>query len=100
VPSRTLDGLQPGAAVDLFVRPEALRVIEDGGPVAAHGTVAAQVYQGGHIELHVNVEEAAPGRMLLRLPGNVETTRWATGTRVAIGLAESEGIAFPPAAKA
>jgi putative spermidine/putrescine transport system ATP-binding protein len=97
VPARTLQGAAAGVMVDLFVRPEGLRVAEHGGAVAAHGIVAAQVYQGGHVDLYVDVPEAQSGRVLLRLPGHEAMSLWPVGTRIGIGLAAGEAVAFRPA---
>jgi putative spermidine/putrescine transport system ATP-binding protein len=94
VPARTLQGAAPGATVDLFVRPEGLRVSEPAGAVAVHGIVAAQVYQGGHVDLHVDVPEAQSGRVLLRLPGHEGMSRWPPGTRIGIALSTDEAVAF------
>jgi len=97
VPSRMLEGAAAGTAVDLFLRPEELRVAEAGAPVAANGVVAAQIYQGGHVDLYVDVPESVTGRVLLRVPGQDATARWPAGTRVGIALATDQGIAFRPA---
>ena len=97
VPARTLRGAMPGAGVDLFVRPEDLRVAEPGEAAALNGTVAAQIYQGGHVDLYVEVPEAASGRVLLRLPGHQAMSRWPVGTPIA--LAVGEAVAFGPAAE-
>jgi spermidine/putrescine ABC transporter ATP-binding subunit len=94
VPARTLRGAVPGEAVDLFVRPEGLRVAEPGAAVAAHGVVAAQVYQGGHVDLYVDAPEAVSGRVLLRLPGHEGMSRWPPGTRIGLALAAGEAVAF------
>jgi spermidine/putrescine ABC transporter ATP-binding subunit len=94
VPARTLQGATPGATVDLFVRPEGLRVAADDGAVAVHGIVAAQVYQGGHVDLHVDVPEAQSGRVLLRLPGHEAMSRWPAGTPIGLALASGEAVAF------
>ena len=86
VPAATLGGLAAGAPVDLFVRPEQLRVAEAGEPVATQGIVAAHVYQGGHVDLYVDVPEVASGRLLMRLPGNDAIARWPVGTRLAVAV--------------
>src|SRR5262249_18729783 len=94
VPIGTLQGVAPGESVDLFVRPEDLRVAEHGAAIAARGTVATQVYQGGHIDLHVDVPEAPSGRVLLRLPGHEDMARWPAGTPIGIALIAREAVAF------
>jgi putative spermidine/putrescine transport system ATP-binding protein/spermidine/putrescine transport system ATP-binding protein len=94
VPARTLSGAATGAIVDLFVRPEDLRVAEHGAAVAAHGIVAAQIYQGGHIDVYVDMPEAASGRVLLRVPRHEGVSLWPAGTRISLTLAADMAIAF------
>jgi spermidine/putrescine ABC transporter ATP-binding subunit len=97
VPARPLQGAAPGAVVDLFVRPEDLRVAQSGAAAAAHGIVAAQIYQGGHVDLYVDLPEAASGRVLLRVPRHEGVSLWPAGTRISITLAADMAIAFRPA---
>jgi putative spermidine/putrescine transport system ATP-binding protein len=97
VPSRPLEAAAAGAAVDLFVRPEDLRVAADGAAAVAQGVVVAQVYQGGHVDLHVETADAVSGRALLRLPGRAAMARWPLGAPIGIALAADEAVAFPAA---
>jgi putative spermidine/putrescine transport system ATP-binding protein/spermidine/putrescine transport system ATP-binding protein len=97
VPSRTLQGAATGSMVDLFVRPEELRPADHDTPVAARGIVAAQSYQGGHVDLYVDAPEALSGRVLLRVPRHEGMSRWPAGTRIGIALAADKAIAFRPA---
>src|SRR5215510_1211446 len=97
VPSRTLQGAATGSMVDLFVRPEELRPADHDAPVAARGIVAAQSYQGGHVDLYVDAPEALSGRVLLRVPRHEGMSRWPAGTRIGIALAADKAIAFRPA---
>jgi putative spermidine/putrescine transport system ATP-binding protein/spermidine/putrescine transport system ATP-binding protein len=94
VPAGTLQGVASGATVDLFVRPEGFRVAEHDEAVAAHGIVATQVYQGGHVDLYVDVSQSRSGRVLLRLPGHEAMSRWPAGTRIGIALGSGEAVAF------
>jgi putative spermidine/putrescine transport system ATP-binding protein/spermidine/putrescine transport system ATP-binding protein len=96
VPARTLQGAAAGSIVELFVRPEELRVAEHGAAAAMHGIIAAQIYQGGHVDLYVDVPEAPSGRLLLRLPGHQAMSLWPAGTRIGIALAAGEAVAFRP----
>jgi spermidine/putrescine ABC transporter ATP-binding subunit len=98
VPAQTLQGAGQGATIDLFVRPENLSVASPGAAVAAEGEVAAQIYQGGHVDLYVSVAEALSGRVLLRVPGNEAMTRWPPGIRVGLSLTGDNAIAFLPEA--
>jgi ABC-type Fe3+/spermidine/putrescine transport system ATPase subunit len=95
VPGAPLVAVAPGAAVDLFVRPEDLRIADDGVPAVAQGVVAAQIYQGGHVDLYLDAPEIASTRVLLRIPGHAAMSRWPVGTRVGIALATEEAVAFP-----
>jgi putative spermidine/putrescine transport system ATP-binding protein len=97
VPGAPLGAAAPGAAVDLFVRPEDLRVAADGAAAVAQGVVVAQVYQGGHVDLHVETADAVSGRALLRLPGRAAMARWPLGAPIGIALAADEAVAFPTA---
>ena len=81
VPAGPLKAVEPGGTVDLFLRPEDLRVAREGEAIAAHGNVAAQIYQGGHIDLYVEVPQAASGRVLLRLPAQEATRVLLRGQR-------------------
>jgi spermidine/putrescine ABC transporter ATP-binding subunit len=97
VPAGPLKAVEPGGTVDLFLRPEDLRVAREGEAIAAHGNVAAQIYQGGHIDLHAEVPEAASGRVLLRLPAHEATALSSAGTGIAITFAGADAVAFPKA---
>src|SRR3954470_22717858 len=97
VPAAALGALAPGAPVDLFVRPEQLRVAEATEPVATQGIVAAHIYQGGHVDVYVDVPEVASGRLLMRLPGNDAIARWTVGTRLGVAVAGADAVAFPRA---
>jgi putative spermidine/putrescine transport system ATP-binding protein/spermidine/putrescine transport system ATP-binding protein len=93
VPAGPLKGLSAGAAVDLFVRPEQLRLVAANEPATVQGTVAAQVYQGDHIDIYVDAADAATGRILVRVPGGSGVP---AGTRVGVATAATGTVAFPP----
>jgi len=97
VPSHTLQGAATGSMVDLFVRPEELRPADHDAPVAARGIVAAQIYQGGHVDLYVDAPEALSGRVLLRVSRHEGMSLWPSGTRISLTLASDKAIAFRPA---
>ena len=98
VPIDTLQGAATGEAIDLFVRPEDLRVAEQGMAVAAYGAVAAQIYQGGHVDLYVDMPEVASGRVLLRVPGTKAMSLCPVGARIGVALSADKVVAFKPAA--
>jgi ABC-type Fe3+/spermidine/putrescine transport system ATPase subunit len=89
-----LEGISPSAPVDLYVRPEQLLVSETGGPCASVGTVAAQVYQGGHVDLYLDSADSVSGRLLVRLAGHEAMLRWPIGAQVNISIDSSNVIAF------
>jgi spermidine/putrescine ABC transporter ATP-binding subunit len=95
VPAGPLKAVEPGGTVDLFLRPEDLRVAREGEAIAAHGNVAVQIYQGGHIDLYVEVPQAASGRVLLRLPAQAASSVPPPGTRIGIVVISVEAVAFP-----
>jgi ABC-type Fe3+/spermidine/putrescine transport system ATPase subunit len=97
VPMATLQGAAAGDIIDLFVRPEELRVAEHGMAVAAYGVVAAQNYQGGHVDLYIDMPEVASGRVLLRVPGIKAMSLWPAGACIGIALAADQVRAFKPA---
>jgi putative spermidine/putrescine transport system ATP-binding protein/spermidine/putrescine transport system ATP-binding protein len=95
-PSDPLAGCKPGAAADLFVRPEQLRLSETGEAVAVQGTVTAHIYQGGHVDLYVRSPVAAGGRLLVRSSEPDAITRWPVGTAVGVTVGGADALAFPP----
>jgi spermidine/putrescine ABC transporter ATP-binding subunit len=95
VPSGPLLGMTSGAMVDLFLRPEELRIASADEAVMVHGTVATHIYQGGYIDLHIQPPEGELGRVLLRLPAHAATSLSPVGTRIGIALATAEAVAFP-----
>ena len=97
VPRGPLAGAEAGEAVDLFLRPEDLRVADNAAAGAVQGSVATQIYQGDHVDLYVDVPEAQTGRVLLRLPGSDPMARCPAGTRLGIAVAAAEAVAFPAA---
>lgn len=95
VPSGPLLGVAASAPVDCFIRPEQLQVTEANESCVSTGTIVAQVYQGGHVDLHVECKDSSRGRLLLRLSGPEAMTCRPIGAQVGISLSTDEGIAFP-----
>jgi spermidine/putrescine ABC transporter ATP-binding subunit len=94
VPAAPLAGIAPGAIVDLFIRPEHLRLANAGAETFA-GTVAASIYQGGHVDLYVDAPHVAASRVLMRLSAADAGTSWASGSEVAIAIGGNDAVAFP-----
>jgi spermidine/putrescine ABC transporter ATP-binding subunit len=97
VPAQTLGDLATGAAVDLFIRPENLRPAQPGDAVLVEGTVAAHVYQGGHVDFYVDAAQIASSRILMRVTGQDVSGRWPVGARIAIATSGADAVGFPAA---
>jgi putative spermidine/putrescine transport system ATP-binding protein/spermidine/putrescine transport system ATP-binding protein len=98
VPAQSLRGLTPGAPVELFLRPEQLRVGEEDDRAICSGVVAAQAYQGTHVDLHIATDAAVSGRVLVRQAQCNARARWPVGTAVAIACNNAAAVAFPAGA--
>jgi putative spermidine/putrescine transport system ATP-binding protein len=97
VPSGPLLGLAPSSPVDLFMRPEQLAIIEAGEESKAcvgTGTIVAQAYQGGHVDLHVECADLSRDRLLVRLSGPDAMTSRPVGAQVGISVTDDGAIAF------
>jgi putative spermidine/putrescine transport system ATP-binding protein len=80
--------------VDLFIRPEQLRLTELNEPCVSKGTIVAQVYQGGHVDIYLDCADSAGGRVLARLSGPQAMTSRPIGAPVGVALNTDEAIAF------
>jgi putative spermidine/putrescine transport system ATP-binding protein/spermidine/putrescine transport system ATP-binding protein len=94
VPGEPLARVRSGDPVDLFVRPEQLRLASAGEPIAVEGTVAAHIYQGGYVNLYLEAPEVCTSRVLMRSLEPDAINRWPTGTRVGVSIAGSDAMAF------
>jgi putative spermidine/putrescine transport system ATP-binding protein len=94
VPSEPLAQARHGDRVDLFVRPEQLRLANSSEPLAIEGTVAAHIYQGGHVNLYIEAPEVSTSRLLMRSLEPDAITRWPSGTRLGISIVGTDAIAF------
>ena len=63
-------------------------------PIAVEGTVAAHIYQGGHVNLYLDAPEVCTSRLLVRSLEPDAITRWPTGTRVGVSIVGTDAIAF------
>jgi putative spermidine/putrescine transport system ATP-binding protein len=97
VPSAPLIGMSPSEPVDLFLRPEQLQVSDSTGAGATLGTMAAHVFQGGHVDLYVDCSDCMSGRLLVRLPGHENAMLWPVGARIDISVNAKNVVAFPVA---
>jgi putative spermidine/putrescine transport system ATP-binding protein len=91
-----LAGSKPGDRVDLFVRPEQLRLSGAGEPIAAQGTLTTHIYQGGHVDLYVLSPAVSGGPLLVRSSEPDAITRWPVGAVVGVTISGADALAFPP----
>jgi ABC-type Fe3+/spermidine/putrescine transport system ATPase subunit len=97
VPREPLAQARHGDRVDLFVRPEQLRFASSSEPFATEGTVAAHIYQGGHVNLYIDAPEVSTSRLLMRSLEPDAITRWPTGMRLGLSIVGTDAIAFEAA---
>jgi spermidine/putrescine ABC transporter ATP-binding subunit len=96
VPAAALAALSIGDALDVFIRPEHLTVAARGAPGSLPGAVAAQVFQGDHVDLHIEMPGIARERVVLRAPGIAALSAYPVGAEVGVVVSPGDIIAFPP----
>jgi putative spermidine/putrescine transport system ATP-binding protein/spermidine/putrescine transport system ATP-binding protein len=98
VPAKPLSGVTPGSAVDLFIRPEHLH-LSSGADATLNGVVAASIYQGDHVDLYLDLPQAASGRIHMRLGAREAAGLSGSGSKIAISIGSEDLVAFPEAGK-
>ena len=61
---------------------------------ATSGTIAAHVYQGGHVDTYIECKDSSRDRLLVRSAGHDTMARWPMGSTVGLSIAAGEGVAF------
>jgi putative spermidine/putrescine transport system ATP-binding protein/spermidine/putrescine transport system ATP-binding protein len=97
VPREPLAHARHGDRVDLFIRPEQLHFASSSEPIVTEGTVAAHIYQGGHVNLYIDAPAVSASRLLMRSLEPDAITRWPTGTRLGVSIVGTDAIAFEAA---
>ncbi|WP_375454179.1 ABC transporter ATP-binding protein [uncultured Methylobacterium sp.] len=95
VEAGALVGSAAGTAVDVFVRPDHVRLCAAGEPGSLRAHVTALVYQGAFIDVHADLAEGGAGRVLARIPGQDARATHAPGFPVGILLPAGGLVAFP-----
>ena len=95
VPSEPLLGRPPGSAVDLFVRPEALRLAGPDEDEVATGIVADHVYGGSHVDVYVSPSENDAERLHVQVPRADAARAWPVGAAIRLAV-DGDAVAFPP----
>jgi spermidine/putrescine ABC transporter ATP-binding subunit len=96
VPAAALASLAIGDELDVFIRPEHLAVAARGAPGSLPGAVAAQVFQGDHVDIHVEMPGLARERVLVRARGIAALSAYPAEAEIGVVISSSDIIAFPP----
>jgi spermidine/putrescine ABC transporter ATP-binding subunit len=96
VPAATLAPLSIGGRLDVFIRPEHLTVAPRGALGSLPGTIAAQVFHGDHVDLHIELPGLARERVLLRAPGIAALSTCPIGAEIGLVVSSGDVVAFPP----
>ena len=94
VPAMPLDGVQTGSSVDLFARPEHFH-LSNPAEAVLEGIAAASIYQGDHVDLYIDVPQAAAARIHMRLSAREAAGLSGNGTKIGIGIGSEDLVAFP-----
>jgi putative spermidine/putrescine transport system ATP-binding protein/spermidine/putrescine transport system ATP-binding protein len=94
-PAAPLAALSIGDRVDVFIRPEHLTVSARGAPGSLPGIVAAQVFHGDHIDLHIDMPALARERILVRAPGIAALSACPVGAEIGVVVSPGDIVAFP-----
>jgi spermidine/putrescine ABC transporter ATP-binding subunit len=96
VPAAALASLSIGDTLDVFLRPEHLTTAARGAPGSLPGTIAAQVYHGDHVDLHIEMPGVARERVLLRASGIAALSACPVGAEVGVVVSSGDAVAFQP----
>ncbi|MCK9916013.1 ABC transporter ATP-binding protein [Microbacteriaceae bacterium K1510] len=83
-----------GQTVDVFVRPESMRLVPNEAANSIAGTVRNVVYQGGHVDAYLDCEHTSGSPVLMRLAAP-HASRLQQGQRVVITIDAAGTSAFP-----
>jgi spermidine/putrescine ABC transporter ATP-binding subunit len=95
VPAELLSGARASTPVDLFVRPERLRLGAPGEAGTMAGQIVAQTYHGGHVDLQIACRACSGDLLLVRSSGDQAMIHLPPGTEVGISIDVDGCAAFP-----
>jgi putative spermidine/putrescine transport system ATP-binding protein len=97
---RLVGGSHDGGRLDIYVRPEQIRLEPLSADSVLSGTVVNHVFQGDHVNSYVDVHIPAAGRQVLsvRSAELQAISRWPVGSVVALKLPQTGLTVFKPAA--
>lgn len=89
-----------GGRLDIYMRPEHIRLESLTTDSILTGTIVHHVFQGDHCDTYVNIDLPINGSqyMMVRSPGQDVMARWPVGTVTALALPLRDMNVFPPTA--
>jgi putative spermidine/putrescine transport system ATP-binding protein len=83
-----------GARVEIYVRPENIRLGALGPDTLLSATVVTHVFQGDHVDIHLDVPALGQTRLFVRQSGLDALTRWPVGAAAGLSFDEEGVCAF------
>ncbi|MBD1550313.1 ABC transporter ATP-binding protein [Pseudomonas typographi] len=80
-----------GARVDIYLRPENIRLGPLGPDTLLSATVVTHVFQGDHVDIHLDVPALGQNRLFVRQSGLGALTRWPVGTAAGLSF-DAQGL--------
>lgn len=80
-----------GERLDVFVRPENIQLAALGPHSLLSATVIAHVFQGDHVDVHLDVPALGSATLFARQSGLHSLTRWPVGSLVGVNV-DDEGV--------
>lgn len=87
-----------GDRLDVYVRPENLQLAPLGQHALFSATVITHVFQGDHVDVHLDVPALGSASLFARQSGLDSLTRWPVGSVVGVSV-DDEGVCAFSAAK-
>ena len=97
---RLVGGSHDGGRLDIYVRPEQIRLEPLNADSVLSGTVVNHVFQGDHVDSYVDVDIPVAGRQVLSVRSAElhAMSQWPVGSVVALKLPRTGLTVFKPAA--
>ncbi|HET7885734.1 MAG TPA: ABC transporter ATP-binding protein [Bradyrhizobium sp.] len=95
VPAGRIGAATPSTSIDLFVRPERLRIVAPDETATMTGRIVAQTYHGGHVDLQIACSACGDDLLLVRSSGDRAMIHLPPGTEVGISIDPDGCAAFP-----
>jgi putative spermidine/putrescine transport system ATP-binding protein len=97
---RLVGGPHDGGRLDIYVRPEQIRMEALNADSVLSGTVVNHVFQGDHVDFYVDVDLPATGRQVVsvRSAELQAMSKWPIGSVVALRLPQTGLTVFKPPA--